>query len=286
MRRFFPDSAVYLSDPSWENHRAVFEAAGARVENYPYFNPETSGLKATEMLETLRKLPAKTCVLLHGSCHNPTGVDLEPDHWREVVSICSERDLIPLIDFAYQGFGQGLKEDALAIKLFAESGLQFLVMSSYAKSFSLYRERVGALTVVTASKAEAQAVVSQVKRIVRTLYSSPPSYGAQLVALVLNDPELRQRWEAELGDMRSRIQEMRKLFVELLAEKLPERDFSFILRQRGMFSYSGLSREVILELRERYHIYALESGRICVAAMNPTNIPYICDAIASVLGGR
>ena len=283
IRRFFPDSTVYISDPSWENHRLLFETAGAKVETYPYYDPKTNGLRAADMLEALRSLKPKSTVLLHACCHNPTGVDLDANTWREVVEICAERDLIPLIDFAYQGFAEGLQEDSAPIRLFADKGLTFLVVNSYSKSFAVYRERCGALSVVTASQKEATNIVSQLKRIVRTLYSSPPSYGAQLIALVLSTPELRTLWESELTVMRTRIHEMRELFASKLAEAIPHRDFSFILKQRGMFSYSGLSVEIVRELRERYHIYALDSGRICVAAMNPQNIDYICDSMASLV---
>lgn len=283
IRRFFPDSGIFVSDPSWENHRVIFEAAGLTVGTYPYYDPATSGLRATEMLEALRKLKPRSAVLLHACCHNPTGVDIDTTTWSEVVNICAERELLPLIDCAYQGFAEGLQADAKPIRLFAEKGLTFLVANSYAKSFSLYRERVGALSVITESKAEASRVLSQLKRIVRTIYSSPPSYGAQLVAIVLGNPELRQLWEQELDTMRERIQTMREAFCARLAETIPNRDFSFIMKQRGMFSYSGLSTGVIETLREKHHIYALDSGRVCVAAMNHKNIKYICDAIASII---
>lgn len=283
IRRFFPNSSIFVSDPSWENHRVIFEAAGLTVGTYPYYDPSTSGLRAAEMLEALRKLNPRSAVLLHACCHNPTGVDIDNATWSEVVNICAERELLPLIDCAYQGFAEGLQADAKPIRMFADKGLTFLVSNSYAKSFSLYRERVGALSVITASKAEATRVLSQLKRLVRTIYSSPPSYGAQLVAIVLGNPELRQLWEQELDSMRERIQAMREAFSARLAETIPNRDFSFILKQRGMFSYSGLSTGVIEVLREKHHIYALDSGRVCVAAMNYNNMNYICDSIASTL---
>jgi aromatic-amino-acid transaminase len=283
LRRFFPDSSLYLSDPSWENHRVIFEAAGIKVDTYPYYDPKTSGLRAAEMLETLRGLKPRTIVLLHACCHNPTGVDLDQNAWEEVVSICAERNLIPFIDFAYQGFAEGLEADAAPIRLFAQKGLTFLVANSFAKSFSMYRERVGGLSVVTGSEKEALAVLSQVKRLVRTIYSSPPSYGAQLVGLVLNDQELRSMWTSELDEMRLRIGEMRHLFVERLKETVPNRDFSFIIRQRGMFSYSGLTAANMKALREQFHIYGLDSGRICVAALNRKNVDYVCESIAKIL---
>lgn len=286
IKKFFPNTTLVLSDPSWENHRVIFEAAGMKVNTYPYYDPKTNGLKTPEMLSSLRQLPSGTTVLLHACCHNPTGVDLPMESWEEIATICQERNLIPFIDCAYQGFGDGLETDAAPIRMFADKNLTFFVASSYAKSFSIYRERVGALSVVTGSAKETANVISQLKRIVRTIYSSPPSYGAQLVGIALSNPELRSLWETELAGMRERIQKMREVFSTRLRDLLPDRDFSFILKQKGMFSYSGLSAEVVRELRERYHIYALESGRICVAAMNHKNMDYICDAIATIVGKR
>jgi aromatic-amino-acid transaminase len=286
LRKFFPKSEMYISDPSWENHRLVFETAGATVHTYPYYDPATKGLRTADMLDGLRKIPERSAVLLHACCHNPTGVDLDLATWKEVVEICSERSLIPFIDAAYQGFADGLSADAAPIRLFAEKGLTFIVTNSFAKSCSLYRERCGTISVVTGSASETTNVLSQLKRIVRTIYSSPPSHGAQVIALTLTTPELRTLWEKELEEMRLRIQSMRELFTRRLAEVIPDRDFSFIKKQRGMFSYSGLSREVVVELREKFHIYALESGRICVAAMNTKNMDYICSSLATVLKSR
>ncbi|MFO0415927.1 MAG: aromatic amino acid transaminase [Pseudomonadota bacterium] len=280
-----PNSVIHVSDPTWENHRHIFNSAGVEVKEYPYYDPKTNGLRAADMLTHLRSLPAQSVVLLHACCHNPTGVDLDIDSWGQIAEICAERSLIPFIDAAYQGFADGLSQDAAPIRLFAERGLTFLVSNSYAKSCSMYRERCGALSVVTGSAQEATAVTSQVKRTIRTIYSSPPSFGAQVIAIALTDPELRPLWEQELEEMRQRIHSMRKLFTERLAQVAPKHDFSFILKQRGMFSYSGLSAKVVQQLRELYHIYALESGRICVAAMNTKNMDYICNSIASVLEG-
>jgi aromatic-amino-acid transaminase len=285
IKRFFPDTTMHLSDPSWENHRVIFEAAGMKVETYPYYDPKTCGLRAADMLTTLRALKPRSAVLLHACCHNPTGVDLDEKTWREVVDICAERELIPFLDFAYQGFAEGIVPDSKPIQMFVEKGLTFLVANSFAKSFSIYRERVGAISVVTGSQKEAAAVTSQLKRIVRMIYSSPPSYGAQLVAIVLTHPELRPLWERELGEMRERIHEMRHLLEQKLKEVLPDRDFSFILNQRGMFSYSGLSVEVMKALREQYHVYGLDSGRICVAALNHKNIDYVCQSVAALVKG-
>lgn len=284
IKRFFPGSTMYLSDPSWENHRVIFEASGMTVATYPYYDPATSGLRRTEMLDALRVLPTRSAVLLHVCCHNPTGVDIDMETWRAIAGICAERELIPFLDCAYQGFAEGVEADAAPIRLFAEQGLSFLVSSSFAKSLGLYRERVGALSIITASSGEAAHAMSQMKRIVRSQYSSPPSFGAQVAAIVLGTPELRAMWDTELNQMRERIQTMRHAFVTKLKEVLPERDFSFILKQRGMFSYSGLSPDVIGALRDKYHIYALDSGRICIAAMNQKNITYVCDAIASIIG--
>lgn len=283
LRRFFPESSLVLSDPSWENHRSIFEATGIKVDSYPYYDPKTSGLRAADMLEALRALKPRTIVLLHACCHNPTGVDLDSKTWEEVVSICAERNLIPFIDCAYQGFAEGLEADAAPIRLFAQKGLTFLVANSFAKSFSMYRERVGGLSIVTGSEKEAAAVLSQIKRVVRTIYSSPPSYGAQLVGIVLNDPELRSMWVKELDEMRTRIGEMRQLFSARLKEIVPGRDFSFITRQRGMFSYSGLTAQNMKDLKEQHHVYALDSGRICVATLNRKNVDYVCESIAKVI---
>lgn len=283
IHRFFPESTMYVSDPSWENHRVIFEAAGVKVETYPYYDPATHGLRSADMLDALRRLRPRSAVLLHACCHNPTGVDIDADTWAQVAAICEERGLIPLVDCAYQGFGAGLEEDAAPVRAMAERGLTFFVASSYAKSFAMYRERVGALSVVTGSAKEAANITSQIKRGVRMIYSSPPSYGAQVISIALNTPELRTLWECELTEMRVRIREMREVFARKLAAAIPNRDFSFILNQHGMFSYSGLSADVVRELRERYHIYALDSGRICVAALNHNNVDCVCDAIAQCL---
>jgi aromatic-amino-acid transaminase len=283
LKRFFPNSTAYISDPSWENHRQIIEGAGFPVQVYPYYDSTTNGLKATEMLETLDSLPARSIVLLHACCHNPTGVDLDQNTWREVASICAKRNLIPFIDFAYQGFGDGLEQDAFAVRLFAEQGLTFVVANSFSKSFALYRERAGTVSVITGSPQEATSVMTQLRRCLRALHSSPPAFGGHIVSLGLTDAELRPAWEEELAEMRNRIHEMRQAFSAKLAATVPDRDFSFILKQKGMFSYSGLSAENIQALSERFHIYALSSGRICVAAMNHSNVDYICESIGKVL---
>jgi aromatic-amino-acid transaminase len=283
LKRFLPQSDLYISKPSWENHRALFEAAGFTVKEYPYYKPETHGLDFEGMKAALDKLPENAIVLLHACCHNPTGVDLTASQWQEVVEISKARKLVPFIDFAYQGFGDGIEEDAVAVRAFSAAGIPFLIASSFSKSFSLYRERVGAVCFVTKDPDEAKRVTSQLKRVVRTNYSNPSSHGGQIVALVLSDPELRARWEVELAEMRQRIQSMRKLFVQKLAERGIKRDFSFIAQQKGMFSFSGIELEAVRRLRSDYGIYIVDSGRICVAAMNENNLGPVTEAIAKVL---
>ncbi|HEU4583070.1 MAG TPA: amino acid aminotransferase [Polyangiaceae bacterium] len=283
LKRFLPKAELYISQPSWENHRAVFESAGFTVKEYAYYSPETHGLDFNAMRDSLNKVPAGSIVLLHACCHNPTGVDPTPGQWQEIVGICKQRSLLPFLDFAYQGFGEGIDEDALSVRLFAESGQPFLVASSFSKSFSLYRERVGAVCFVTSSAEEAKRVTSQLKRVIRTNYSNPSSHGGQVVALVLADPELRKRWEGEVAEMRQRIQSMRELFVRRLAERGVKRDFSFIAKQKGMFSFSGLDLNAVRRLRSEFGVYIVDSGRICVAAMNDKNIEPVTEAIAAVL---
>jgi len=283
LKRFVPDAEVWISDPSWENHRALFEAAGFKVNTYPYHDEQTDGVAFDAMKACLSALPARSIVVLHACCHNPTGADLSPAQWHEVVTLCKDADLVPFLDMAYQGFADGIAEDGLAVRLFAESGLDFLVSSSFSKSFSLYGERVGALSVVCADKDESTRLVSQLKRVIRTNYSSPPTHGSAIVAAILTTPDLRQQWEEELGHMRDRIRTMRQHFVAKLAEHAPDHDFSFIAAQRGMFSYSGLSSTQVDRLREEFGIYALSTGRICVAALNDRNIDYVVEAVAKVV---
>ncbi len=283
LKRFFPASQVRISNPSWENHSALFEAAGFAVNHYPYYDAQTHDLDFTSMLDTLKGLPALSIVLLHACCHNPTGVDLSREEWMRLVDLFQTTRLIPFLDFAYQGFSEGIDADAFAVRAFAEAGIPCLIANSFSKSFNLYRERVGALTVLTANEEEAKRVRSQVKRIIRTNYSNPASHGGQIVASVLTDADLRTRWEGELAEMRERIHRMRGLFVRRLREKGVEQDFSFIELQRGMFSYSGLPREAVDRLRNEYSIYIVGSGRICVAALNEKNIDYVCEAIAEAL---
>ena len=285
LRRLGSGDKVLISDPSWENHRALFENAGFKVETYPYYDAATRGVRFDAMLAALRAAAPGTTVVLHACCHNPTGVDLTEAQWRDVVAVVRERGLISFLDIAYQGFGDGIDADGFAVRLFGEAGLPLLVASSFSKSFSLYGERVGALTVVTADRDEAARVLSQLKRLIRTNYSTPPTHGASLVAAVLTTPALRATWEQELGEMRDRIKAMRAWLAEGLKARGVAADFGFILRQRGMFSYSGLTAEQVARLQKDFGVYAVSSGRICVAALNSRNIEYACDGIAAVLKG-
>jgi aromatic-amino-acid transaminase len=284
LRRLLPGAEVWISDPSWENHRALFESAGFKVNTYSYYQAGTHGLDFAGMKASLSAMPAGSIVVLHACCHNPTGVDLSAAQWAEVVDIVRSRDLVPFLDIAYQGFGAGIDDDAEPVRLFAKAGIAVLVSNSFSKSFSLYGERVGALSIVTHSAEEAARVLSQLKRVVRTNYSNPPTHGGQIVATVLETPELRALWEQELAGMRDRIRQMRSQFVALMRERVPGRDFSFIMDQRGMFSYSGLTKAQVTRLREEFGVYAVDSGRICVAALNTGNITYACDSIATVIG--
>jgi aromatic-amino-acid transaminase len=284
LRRFAPDSQIWISDPSWENHRALFESAGFAVNTYPYYDAATHGVNFAAMLDTLRTIPAGSIVVLHACCHNPTGVDLTPEQWTSVIETVTGRGLIPFVDIAYQGFGDGIVADGAVVRRFAEAGGPVFVSNSFSKSFSLYGERVGALSVVTAGADEAARVLSQIKRIVRTNYSNPPTHGGQVVATVLTTPELRALWEQELGGMRERIRAMRRQFVQKLKARVPDTDFDFVMRQRGMFSYSGLSREQVARLRTEFSVYAIDTGRICIAALNSRNIDHAVHAVASVIG--
>ena len=283
LKRLLPDSTVYISDPSWENHRAIFESAGFSVESYPYYDAATRGVNFEGMKAKLDSLPAGAIVVLHACGPNPTGADLSEAQWRETIEAIRARGLVAFLDMAYQGFADGIAEDALVLNLFAASGLQFFLSSSFSKSFSLYGERVGALSVVTANKDESARVLSQIKRVIRANYSNPPSHGGAVVAAVLASPELRQMWEDELAGMRLRIRAMRSSLVEKLAAKGTAQDFSFIIKQRGMFSYTGLSADQVARMQKEFGIYAVSTGRICLAALNTKNIDYVADAIAAVL---
>ncbi|HVZ42988.1 MAG TPA: amino acid aminotransferase [Ramlibacter sp.] len=284
LRQLRPEAKVLISDPSWENHRALFTRAGFVVETYPYYNAAKRGLDFDGMLTGLDRAPAGTIVVLHACCHNPTGYDLHPDQWDQVIATVKTRGLVPFLDMAYQGFGQGISEDGAVIGKFVAAGLDFFVATSFSKSFSLYGERVGALSVLCGNKEEADRVLSQLKIAIRTNYSNPPTHGAQVVATVLNTPELRHLWERELADMRSRIKQMRIALVEKLKGAGVKQDMSFIAEQVGMFSYSGLTKDQMVRLREEFGVYGVDSGRICVAALNSKNLDYVCESISHVIG--
>ncbi|MDR1888594.1 MAG: aspartate/tyrosine/aromatic aminotransferase [Zoogloeaceae bacterium] len=283
LKQLLPQSTLYISDPSWENHRALFSAAGFPVETYPYYDPATRGVNFAAMRQKLATLPPASIVLLHACCHNPTGADLTTEEWTQVATLCKEKNLVPFLDMAYQGFADGIEPDTAAVRAFSAAGAQFFVSSSFSKNFSLYGERVGALSIVTASKEEAGRVLSQVKRVIRTNYSNPPTHGGAIVAAVLTSPELRKLWEDELTGMRERIRAVRQGLADALKAARAAQDFSFIVKQRGMFSYTGLSKDQVERLKTEFGIYAVASGRINVAALNSKNLPVVAEAIAAVV---
>jgi aromatic-amino-acid transaminase len=283
LRRFAPGAQVWISDPSWENHRALFEGAGFTVNSYPYYDASTRGLDFDGMIGALERTAPGSIVVLHACCHNPTGVDPTAAQWARIVEIVRGRGLVPFLDLAYQGFADGIDADGAVVRAFVATPGPLLLASSFSKSFSLYGERVGALSVVAVDRDEATRVLSQLKRTIRANYSSPPTHGSQIVTTVLCSPELRALWEAELATMRNRIKLMRALLVERLHERMPGADFRFVLEQRGMFSYSGLTKPQVERLREEFGVYAVDTGRICVAALNQHNVDYVADAIAKVI---
>ncbi|HZV93113.1 MAG TPA: amino acid aminotransferase, partial [Caldimonas sp.] len=289
--RWLPGSEVWVSDPSWDNHRSMFEGAGLVVHSYPYYDASTGSLAFEAMCETLRRLPARSVVLLHACCHNPTGVDLSRAQWDALIPILAERELLPYLDLAYQGFGDGLAEDAYAVRaLVAARGkdgkpMPFFVANSFSKSMSLYGERCGALSVACADRDEAVNVLGQLKFTIRRNYSSPPIHGGQVVAAVLGEPPLRQAWEHEVGAMRDRIHSMRKALHATLVQRMPGHDFDYFLTQRGMFSYTGLSTGQVDRLRDEFAVYLVRSGRMCVAGLNTGNVEATGKAIARVLAG-
>ncbi|MGC8702917.1 MAG: amino acid aminotransferase [Thiomonas sp.] len=283
LKRVNPNAQVLISDPSWENHRALFEAAGFTVGTYPYYDAAKQSVNVDAMLATLNAASAGTIVVLHACCHNPTGYDLTPAQWDQVIATLKARGLVPFLDMAYQGFGEGIAEDGAVIQQFLTSGMDFFVATSFSKSFSLYGERVGALSVVCASKDEAARVLSQLKRVIRSNYSNPPTHGAQIVATVLGSPELRAQWERELAGMRERIRAMRSTLVDKLTAAGVKGDLSYITRQKGMFSYSGLNPAQMERLRTEFGVYGVSTGRICVAALNLHNVDYVAKAIAAVM---
>jgi len=281
--RWLPGSALWLSDPSWDNHRAMFEAAGITVHTYPYFDDHTGGLKFSDMLATLQTLPARSVVLLHACCHNPTGVDLTHDQWAQLIPVLQHRELLPYLDLAYQGYGDGIEEDAFAVRALASAGLSFFVTNSFSKSMSLYGERAGALSVVCTDAAEAELVLGQMKATVRRNYSSPGMHAAGVVSRVLTQPALRTSWEADVAGMRERILAMRKSLHGVLSAKRPGRDFGYFLSQRGMFSYTGLSATQVDRLRDEFGVYLVRSGRLCLSGLNTGNVERTAVAMASVI---
>lgn len=282
LHRYFPNSEVWVSDPTWENHIAIFNGAGFKVNKYPYFDPATCGVKFTEMLETLNSLPAKSIVLLHPCCHNPTGVDLTHAQWDQVIEILQTRDLIPFMDIAYQGLAESIDDDRYAINKVAELGLCGFVSNSFSKTFSLYGERVGGLSVLCEDQQSAKRVFGQLQATVRRNYSSPAAHGAYIVSHVLNDPELKVLWFNEVAAMNVRIASMRLTLVESLKSAVPNRNFDFILKQRGMFSYTGFSKEQVAQLRDQFAVYLVASGRMCVAGLNKNNVYRVAEAFAAL----
>ena len=280
----FPGSQVWVSDPTWDNHRSMFEGAGLAVHTYPYYDAATGGLRFDAMLQALRRLPARSVVLLHACCHNPTGVDLNAAQWDQLIPVLREREALPYLDLAYQGFGDSIAQDAYAVRALASGRMSFFVANSFSKSMSVYGERCGALSVVCPDAAQAVNVLGQLKFTVRRNYSSPPIHGGQIVATVLADPELRPIWERELAGMRERILAMRRRVHSVLTAKVPGRDFGYFLTQRGMFSYTGLSPEQVDVLREKHGVYLVRSGRMCVAGLNSNNVEATAVAFAKVLG--
>ncbi|MCW5639009.1 MAG: aspartate/tyrosine/aromatic aminotransferase [Rubrivivax sp.] len=285
IRRWLPKAQTWVSDPTWDNHRSMFEGAGLAVHSYPYYDPAGGGVRFDAMLDALRAVPEGSVVLLHACCHNPTGVDLTHAQWDVLIPLLAERRLLPYLDLAYQGFGDGIAEDAYAIRRLADSGATFFVANSFSKSMSVYGERCGALSAVCADADEAERVLGQLKFTVRRNYSSPPIHGGQIVAHVLADADLRPLWEAELAAMRDRIQAMRQTLHRVISAKVPGRDFSYFLTQRGMFSYTGLSAAQVDRLREEFAVYLVRSGRICVAGLNHHNVEYAAQAMATVMAG-
>ncbi|MHA0958151.1 aromatic amino acid transaminase [Enterobacter ludwigii] len=283
LKKYFPDSGVWVSDPTWENHVAIFEGAGFTVQTYPWFDSETNGVRVDALLEKLNTLPERSIVLLHPCCHNPTGADLTNAQWDAVIDVLKTRNLIPFLDIAYQGFGAGMEEDAYAIRAVASAGLPALVSNSFSKIFSLYGERVGGLSVVCEDAEAAGRVLGQLKATVRRIYSSPPNFGAQIVATVLGDDRLKASWLAEVESMRKRILTMRQELVDVLKEAVPGHNFDYLLKQRGMFSYTGLSAAQVDRLREEFGVYLISSGRMCVAGLNASNVHRVAQAFAAVM---
>ena len=285
LRRYFPGAGVWVSDPTWDNHRAIFEGAGLEVHSYPYYDPATGGVSFDRMLASLDALPRRSIVLLHASCHNPTGVDLSNTQWQALIPVLRARELIPFVDIAYQGFGDGLDEDAFALRALADAGLQFFVANSFSKNFSLYGERCGGLSVVCADSATAQTVLGQLKATVRANYSTPPTHGARIVATVLRSAELFALWTQETAQMRQRIRTMRERLHAALDERFQgRRNFDYLLTQRGMFSYTGLNEAQVTRLRDEHAVYLVRSGRMCISGLTDGNVDHVAASMAAVLG--
>jgi aromatic-amino-acid transaminase len=283
IKRHVGDVKIWVSNPTWANHRGIFNAAGLEIAQYNYYNPETKEKNFQAMLSDLEQASAGDVILLHGCCHNPTGIDPTPDEWETLAKLVAAKQLLPLFDFAYQGFANGIEEDAQGLRIFAKHNAELLIASSFSKNFGLYRERVGAFTLVTATAEIATTVLSQIKSIIRTIYSNPPAHGAAIVTTILNNPELKAEWEQEVAEMRERIQHMRELFVTTLQEQGVKQDFGFISRQNGMFSFSGLTADQVAQLKDQFGIYIVGSGRLNVAGMTKANMLPLCQAIAAVL---
>ncbi|MGL4767815.1 MAG: aromatic amino acid transaminase [Formosimonas sp.] len=283
LKKYFPNSDMYVSDPTWDNHRAIFEAAGFEPKTYPYYDAATGGVNFDGMLACLNAAPAKTIFLLHPCCHNPTGVDLSVEQWKQVVEVVKARDLIAFMDLAYQGFGDGIEEDAVAIRMMADAGVNFFVSNSYSKNLSYYGERAGGLSVVCDNAADAERILGQLKLTIRKNYSSPAYHVSTITANVMNQPELRAMWENEVSQMRVRIKAMRQKLYDVLSAKVAGKDFSYLLNQRGMFSYTGLSAAQVDRLREEFAVYMVKSGRMCVAGLNNHNVDKVANAMATVM---
>lgn len=283
LKKWFPQSKAYVSDPTWDNHRSIFEGCGFEVGTYPYYDAEKIDVKFEEMLAFFRTLPAQSVLILHPCCHNPTGVDLTPDQWDEILTVIQQQQLIPFMDIAYQGFGDDLNQDAYAIRKAVDMGLSFFVSNSFSKNLSLYGERVGGLSVVCPNADECRLVFGQLKAGIRRVYSSPPAHGGYITANVMNSPELFAQWESEVATMRNRIKAMRQQLYATLSAKLPQRDFSYFIKQRGMFSYTGLNPQQVQRLQDEFAVYLVGSGRMCVAGLNSSNIDYVAQAFATVL---
>ena len=283
IKKFKPNSNIWVSSPTWANHKGIFTASGFSINEYPYYNPQTKSVDFDAMIESLKKIPAEDVVLLHVCCHNPTGVDLSNDQWDEVIGVAEEKGWLPFLDFAYQGFGNSLEEDRSAVEKLSKTGLDFLIASSFSKNLALYNERVGALTVVSPSSDESAVAMSHLKKIIRVNYSNPPAHGGLSAKIVLTNTELREKWLKELSVMRERIKDMRSSFVKGLRSRGVEQDFSYIVEQRGMFSFSGLSDSAVEFLKNDKSIYIVKGGRINVAGLTTANIDYVCDAVSEIL---